>query len=103
MAFADSCRSAVRSDDLVARYGGEEFIILLPGTSTSRACQVVAAIGRRFASRPEQEVQRVTASFGIAAVEPDQELAQLIDRADRALYQAKTTGRDRAVVYTPQV
>lgn len=103
VAFADSCRSAVRSDDLVARYGGEEFIILLPGTSTSRACQVVAAIGRRFASRPEQEVQRVTASFGIAAVEPDLELAQLIDRADRALYQAKTTGRDRAVVYTPQV
>lgn len=103
VAFADACRSAVRSNDLVARYGGEEFILLLPETSTSRACQVVAAIGRELASRTEQDIQRVTASFGIAAVEPDLALTQVVDRADRALYHAKTTGRDRAVVYTSEV
>jgi diguanylate cyclase (GGDEF)-like protein len=103
VAFADSCRSAVRSNDLVARYGGEEFIIMLPGTSTKRACQVVSAIGREFANSSEQETQRMTASFGIAAVEPDLALTELVDRADRALYHAKTTGRDRAVVYNSKI
>jgi diguanylate cyclase (GGDEF)-like protein len=100
VAFADCCRSAVRSADLVARYGGEEFVILLPGADAARADEVARAISTGLARRSEPDLPLPTVSFGVAELDPALSLDEMVQRADTALYRAKTTGRDRTVHYT---
>jgi diguanylate cyclase (GGDEF)-like protein/PAS domain S-box-containing protein len=95
-----------RPADLVARYGGEEFAIVLPNTN-KRGMMWIAQSMRRAVKRLNISHQassishQVTLSLGGATIVPTStdSLKQLIDAADRALYQAKTEGRDRAVVY----
>jgi diguanylate cyclase (GGDEF)-like protein len=98
--------AALRSTDLVARYGGEEFAIILPGAGLHTASV--------FAERIRQSVAEtrlphtadpqgiVTISAGVATVHPsnDIEMTALIERADRALYEAKKRGRDRIELWS---
>lgn len=99
---------AVDEYDLVARYGGEEFVLLLPGRTLD------AAIARGEALRRAVEAEglthpasplapHVTISVGVAALVPSAETSaeQLVAAADRALYDAKTGGRDRVAWCTP--
>jgi diguanylate cyclase (GGDEF)-like protein len=94
-------QSALRATDLVARYGGEEFAILLPGASSSMAALLAERIRQSVidARLPHAADPQgiVTISAGVATVQPsnDIEAATLVDRADRALYEAKNRGRDR--------
>jgi two-component system cell cycle response regulator len=90
---------AVRSCDVVARWGGEEFVLALPSTPLQGAV-LVAERARR--TLEEASVQAgngstvpVTASFGVAQLNPGETIDQLIDRADRAMYAAKSGGRNR--------
>lgn len=101
-AFADACRSAVRSTDLIGRYGGEEFILLLPGTLAERAEEVVANINRsmRTGATPDS-VALPTVSYGIAITDHHTGLEPAIAAADAALYEAKQDGRNRSVLGTP--
>jgi diguanylate cyclase len=93
----------VKGQDCAARYGGEEFAVILPATSIEAAVHVAenirTALARKlFAPRDvEETVCAVTVSVGAACYDPGESLAQLIQRADAALYQAKKTGRDRVV------
>jgi diguanylate cyclase (GGDEF)-like protein len=87
---AQTWRKRLRSADLIARYGGEEFAVLLTATTMPRAREVVESLRD---SVPERE----TVSAGIAEWDRSESGAQLIARADQALYEAKRTGRDRAV------
>jgi diguanylate cyclase (GGDEF)-like protein len=82
-----------RHSDLVARYGGEEFAILLPETDLDGALIVVEQLRQGI----EGLAIRVTASIGVASLipAPGQRLEDLIEAADRALYRAKTDGRNR--------
>jgi diguanylate cyclase (GGDEF)-like protein len=88
--------------DLLARLGGEEFAILMADTDIDAAYtlaeKIRAEIGRnRFGLA---DGRRITASFGLATFEPDQQpLASLIARADQALYRAKEGGRDCVIIY----
>ncbi|MGY3944339.1 GGDEF domain-containing protein [Aeromonas tecta] len=94
-----------REDDLAARYGGEEFALLLPCTSLQGAIQIAEQVrmALRGLSIPHQQSlvsARVSCSFGVATLVPDPSLsiAELIQKADAALYQAKHNGRDRIEV-----
>jgi diguanylate cyclase (GGDEF)-like protein len=88
-------RDQLRSADLIARYGGEEFAILLTATDAAQAEQVVETLRRRV---PLDE----TVSAGIAQWDGVESGPELFARADRALYEAKRSGRDRSVRAGPE-
>jgi len=92
-------KSALRPGDVAARYGGEEFAVLLPGIDGERAVLVAERIRRDFhvADWPHQAL---TVSIGVAQGHASDEEEALVARADRALYAAKATGRDRVVADT---
>jgi diguanylate cyclase (GGDEF)-like protein len=83
-------RARLRAADLITRYGGEEFAVILPATVADRAVEIVE---RLRASVPLDE----TVSSGIAEWDRSESGAELVARADQALYEAKRAGRDRAV------
>src|SRR3954454_7443041 len=81
------------------RYGGEELIAVLPGMSEESACAVAERL-RAIIVRSPRDLPSVTASAGVAAGSPGASAHHLVDRADRALRFAKSTGRDRTVAST---
>ena len=96
-AFADTLARAASSRYLVARIGGEEFAVLLSGATVSTARQFAEQVRIAFAVRAIDGLEKgssVTASFGVAERADDEHWADLLDRADRALYAAKRDGRD---------
>jgi diguanylate cyclase (GGDEF)-like protein len=98
--FADAGRQALRSTDVLARWGGEEFLLMLPGARAEQGASVVGRIRTQLVATPFDEVApglTVTFSAGLALVEPGQTLDQAVERADQAMYRAKTGGRDRTV------
>ncbi|MFH5879655.1 GGDEF domain-containing protein [Arthrobacter sp. NA-172] len=102
-AFAAACQESVRHTDLIGRYGGEEFTILLPGASLESAGIVASEISRRLAAAKSPEgITYPTVSYGIAPSSiAGAEVAHMIVAADKALYEAKSLGRNRAVCATP--
>ena len=96
---ADIAGKVIRSSDSLARYGGEEFVILAPETGEEAAMQLAERIRLELRShefRGNGSILRVTASFGVTAIRPDDTNAeQALRQADLALYAAKTAGRDR--------
>ena len=95
-----------RATDLTARYGGEEFVVLLPDTTaddayrmTDKMIAAVAALAIPHETT-RADVERVSISIGVAAMAGDvmMEKADLIEKADGALYRAKEGGRNQAVL-----
>lgn len=90
-------RELLRSSDCAARFGGEEFMILLRETPIDAAMALAEAVRAKIADAPFEVVGTVSASFGVAEWNHDEDAHALINRADRALYQAKERGRNRVV------
>jgi diguanylate cyclase (GGDEF)-like protein len=98
-------RDTVRNIDFVARYGGEEFVVVLPQTSKKEAI----IIGERlrtevetfyFPSEENQPLGKMTISIGLATYPDDaRNIKALIAAADKALYRAKATGKNRMVLF----
>jgi diguanylate cyclase (GGDEF)-like protein len=90
---------SLRSCDVVARWGGEEFVIALPSTPLHGAVEVAERARLELENAnildPRKERVPVTASFGVAQLGQDEVIEQLVDRADRAMYAAKSSGRNR--------
>ncbi len=96
-AFSDILRNKAPHDAIIARIGGEEFAIMLPAGSSIAAHRVAEAVRSAFKEIAPGIVSNEfnpTASFGIATARKDEGLLGLMERADRALYQAKNQGRD---------
>lgn len=94
----------LRAYDSMFRYGGEEFLICLPDTDMTDAEPLLNRLRERLAnniiSLPSHGEIKITASFGVAAMAPDDEVALAIERADHALLCAKSKGRNRVCVWS---
>jgi diguanylate cyclase (GGDEF)-like protein len=97
--FSGLLRSHVRDVDVCARIGGEEFAILLPETDEAGAASVAERMRESLATVPigvaNGSPVRVTSSFGVAELGPDQSGDDLLRSADAALYRAKEGGKNR--------
>jgi diguanylate cyclase len=98
---ATSLATRVRSTDFLARFGGEEFVMILCGTRIDAAMRVIderrLAISELKFHTSGTPLPPVTISIGVTALLPNDSAGSAFDRADKALYEAKSTGRNRCV------
>jgi diguanylate cyclase (GGDEF)-like protein len=94
--------ACVRESDLVARFGGEEFVILVAGAAPHMVLALAERMRQNVQETPivhHDATIRITISLGVAVTAtPDSDIQGVIERADRALYNAKQRGRNRAVL-----
>jgi len=94
-------RDNLRAVDVFCRWGGEEFVILSPEIPAEDACRLADKLALRMREHRADGLPHFTASFGVATYEPGDDTESLFAKADHALYEAKSSGRDRVVVYRP--
>jgi len=96
-------KETLKGQDTAARYGGEEFAVVLPKTQIGNAIKLAEHIRQRLAKKEMvnrktgDNLGSITVSVGVAAFDSREQPAELIERADRALYAAKNGGRNRVV------
>jgi diguanylate cyclase (GGDEF)-like protein len=96
-----SLRDTTREVDTVARLGGDEFVVMLPETGPEAADRAVKRMRDRIRETMSASERPVTLSFGVATFcEPPASLDVMVGSADHLLYQAKRSGRDRAMLET---
>jgi len=100
--FADTVSATIRQEDIFGRVGGEEFCLLLPSVSAEQGLKVAekirAAIAAQTLSLDNTKI-KMTVSIGLSYQLPaDRSLAEIQQRADKALYEAKDSGRNRVAV-----
>jgi len=102
--FAKILQQCIKGGDIAARYGGEEFSILLPETSHKGAMALAEQLREKISRKKlilsqgeRKSLGNITASMGVAEISVTDDVVRLIERADKALYQAKAEGRNRVV------
>lgn len=94
-------KETLRPSDIVARFGGEEFVILLPDVEMEDALTIIHRLqnnlAKNFSIQVDKQSMPVTFSAGIALRSFGEHQNSVISRADKALYQAKRTGKNRAI------
>jgi diguanylate cyclase len=104
MAVAQHSKELIRKDDLLARYGGEEFALILHATSMRHGLKKGRAICKRIAetryhmtAKDIQTSLSFTVSIGVSTFQPGDTMDSIVSRADKALYEAKRLGKNRAL------
>lgn len=95
--FAKIVRENIRDSDIVGRWGGEEFLIICFHTDVEGAKCLAEKLRSAIESTKIEKVGTITASFGVAEFMPNDDVDNLLGRADDALYAAKAQGRNRVV------
>lgn len=98
--FAKIASSHMRATDIVARFGGEEFVIVLPHSQAQGAMRLTQDLCDALTAHPlahKGNLITVTASFGVAIADTPDAFATALSQADKALYEAKATGRNKVV------
>lgn len=96
--LANVLQDDIRDPDTIGRYGGEEFLVVLPNTRLKQAAEQAARLCKHIRETDIEigEILRLTVSLGVAEYKHGQEnWQQFLSRADKALYAAKDSGRDR--------
>ena len=105
MKTAQMLRRSIRAIDMAARFAGDEFCILLPETELADAARIAERLRKavsqtEYRSEQGELMDRVTISIGVSSFSPSrQSPLSIVETADRALYQAKTRGRNCVAVY----
>jgi diguanylate cyclase (GGDEF)-like protein len=90
--------SQTRQTDMPARFGGEEFVVLMPHVTLVQATAKAELLRAQISAEAFAPLQNVTtASFGVAELAPGEDAESFFGRMDKALYQAKESGRNRVV------
>jgi diguanylate cyclase (GGDEF)-like protein len=98
--FSGTLRSSVRGTDVLARWGGEEFVLLISDTSTDDAADLLERVRCAVAAQSLPNTGGAicfTVSIGMAVYQRGEAIDQTLERADKALYAAKNSGRDRVM------
>ena len=103
LGVAEALLDGLRASDIACRYGGEELLVVMPGPDAGEAVRRISAIAAQAravrARVMGREIEEITFSAGVAIVPDNGDSAEVLVRAaDRAMYMAKETGRDRIVV-----
>lgn len=102
---AETLKKFFNNGESLGRYGGEEFVVSIPGKSLEDAIMAAEEVGTAVSLLVEGNklpMEKLTVSIGAASFEPElSDHIELLDRADRALYQAKQTGRNQACRFDP--
>jgi diguanylate cyclase (GGDEF)-like protein len=93
--LAQRIRNSIRQSDFAARWGGEEFLILAPRASCGDAIALAEKLRHLIATTRFHAVSQITASVGVATLQPTDALRQMVARADQALARAKVAGPDQ--------
>jgi diguanylate cyclase (GGDEF)-like protein len=99
---ANRITETLRGEQIVGRMGGEEFVVLLPATNPQQALAALERVRKVIGEKPIETVAgpvSITVSGGIAALRADELVEAAIDHADKAMYRAKSLGRDRVEVF----
>lgn len=92
--FATRIDEGTRGQDFFCRWGGEEFILLTNNTTLAAACRLAEQLRVLIETAQWPKALPITCSFGVVKMQPNEPIASLIERADQALYAAKSAGRN---------
>jgi diguanylate cyclase (GGDEF)-like protein len=98
---AKAIKERLRESDVIGRLGGEEFVIALIGCDLNSAQKIAEDLRLRIEKikiKTHKGILSITASLGVTSYQDEKNLQELIDKADKAMYQAKKSGKNRVVV-----
>ena len=91
-------KNTIREIDVISRWGGEEFLVLCPETNMTEANALAVRLNNQIEAHAFIHVGRLTCSFGVAEYVEGESFVQWFDRADGALYEAKSAGRNKIFI-----
>lgn len=97
---AQLLKEQFRGEDYIFRYGGEEFAVLFPSQDDEHAIKAVERVRSKVEQTRFPQVEQVTISIGLVEAEGAPQVAELVNKADMALYHSKETGRNRVTAYS---
>ena len=97
--FTSVITNSIRDNDYLIRWGGEEFIILVKVNTIESLVKITENIRKLIEIHSFEEVGKITSSFGITLYSEDEDVVKTIERADKALYTAKNSGRNQSQVF----